>query len=266
MLTSVHNTAPQKHRDSLNLGFLCQSLLRLNGGHLLKVKCCFAGSYPQQAVYPQQSTAPVYPPAMQMSPQAPPYTDTPPAYSEVTIAFIYYIINTINSRSVTVLNLSFHLCVCRYTSPDMCFHLRCLVSCLRCPLPTLVLRCLCPCSHTCLLGQWARMSPWLTIPWEPCTPLVQQWWWKAALMLVLASQQAAVFPSQWVSTEFNDLKEPEWLQLGRCWDAVSSYVCQIRTWSALYQCLCLFLPFSSPHLLDIPPMQLSWLPCRVPML
>lgn len=52
-----------------------------------KVKCCFAGSYPQQAVYPQQSTAPVYPPAMQMSPQAPPYTDTPPAYSEVTIAF-----------------------------------------------------------------------------------------------------------------------------------------------------------------------------------
>uniref|UniRef100_A0A671VDU9 DAZ-associated protein 2 n=1 Tax=Sparus aurata TaxID=8175 RepID=A0A671VDU9_SPAAU len=41
------------------------------------------GSYPQQAVYPQQSTAPVYPPAMQMSPQAPPYTDTPPAYSEI---------------------------------------------------------------------------------------------------------------------------------------------------------------------------------------
>lgn len=46
----------------------------------------FAGSYPQQAVYSQQSTAPVYSPAMQMSPQAPPYTDTPPAYSEVTIA------------------------------------------------------------------------------------------------------------------------------------------------------------------------------------
>lgn len=41
------------------------------------------GSYPQQTVYPQQSTAPVYPPAMQMSPQAPPYTDTPPAYSEI---------------------------------------------------------------------------------------------------------------------------------------------------------------------------------------
>lgn len=34
-------------------------------------------------MYPQQSTAAVYPPAMQMSPQAPPYTDTPPAYSEV---------------------------------------------------------------------------------------------------------------------------------------------------------------------------------------
>ncbi|XP_058498600.1 DAZ-associated protein 2 [Solea solea] len=41
------------------------------------------GSYPQQSVYPQQSSAPVYPPAMQMSPQAPPYTDTPPAYSEI---------------------------------------------------------------------------------------------------------------------------------------------------------------------------------------
>ncbi|KAF3861088.1 hypothetical protein F7725_001343 [Dissostichus mawsoni] len=41
------------------------------------------GSYPQQSVYPQQSTAPGYPPAMQMSPQAPPYTDTPPAYSEI---------------------------------------------------------------------------------------------------------------------------------------------------------------------------------------
>nr|XP_057907712.1 DAZ-associated protein 2 [Doryrhamphus excisus] len=41
------------------------------------------GSYPQQSVYPQQNTAPVYPPAMQMSPQAPPYTDTPPAYSEI---------------------------------------------------------------------------------------------------------------------------------------------------------------------------------------
>lgn len=50
---------------------------------MLKVKCCSAGSYPQQAVYPQQSSAPVYPPAMQMSPQAPPYTDTPPAYSEI---------------------------------------------------------------------------------------------------------------------------------------------------------------------------------------
>lgn len=51
-----------------------------------KVKLCVAGSYPQQTVYPQQSSAPVYPSAMQMSPQAPPYSDTPPAYSEVTAA------------------------------------------------------------------------------------------------------------------------------------------------------------------------------------
>lgn len=43
-------------------------------------------------MYPQQSTAPVYPPAMQMSPQAPPYTDTPPAYSEVTIQLIRHTI------------------------------------------------------------------------------------------------------------------------------------------------------------------------------
>lgn len=43
------------------------------------------GSYPQQAVYPQQSTAPIYPPAMQVQPtQAPPYSDAPPAYSEVS--------------------------------------------------------------------------------------------------------------------------------------------------------------------------------------
>lgn len=46
---------------------------------------CITGSYPQQTVYPQQSSAPIYPPAMQVSPQAPPYTDAPPAYSEVTI-------------------------------------------------------------------------------------------------------------------------------------------------------------------------------------
>lgn len=42
-----------------------------------------AGSYPQQAVYPQQSTAPVYPPAMQV-PQVSQYPDAPPPYSEVT--------------------------------------------------------------------------------------------------------------------------------------------------------------------------------------
>ncbi|KAI7793830.1 DAZ-associated protein 2 [Triplophysa rosa] len=41
------------------------------------------GSYPQQAVYPQQSTAPVYPPAMQVQPQVSPYPDAPPPYSEV---------------------------------------------------------------------------------------------------------------------------------------------------------------------------------------
>ncbi|KAG7281130.1 hypothetical protein CRUP_027667, partial [Coryphaenoides rupestris] len=41
------------------------------------------GSYPQQPLYPQQSSAPIYPPAMQVSPQAPPYTDAPPAYSEI---------------------------------------------------------------------------------------------------------------------------------------------------------------------------------------
>lgn len=115
------------------------------------------------------------------------------------------IVNTCSKRMIIVFNLTFPLCVCRYTSPDMCFHLRCLVSCHRCPLPTLVLRCSCPCSHICLLGRWVRMSPWLTTPWELFTPLVQQWWWMAALMPVLASQQAAVFPSQWVSTEFNDL-------------------------------------------------------------
>uniref|UniRef100_A0A672MGG5 DAZ-associated protein 2 n=1 Tax=Sinocyclocheilus grahami TaxID=75366 RepID=A0A672MGG5_SINGR len=40
------------------------------------------GSYPQ-AVYPQQSTAPVYPPAMQVPPQVSPYADAPPPYSEV---------------------------------------------------------------------------------------------------------------------------------------------------------------------------------------
>lgn len=91
------------------------------------------------------------------------------------------------------------VCVCRYTSPDMCFHLRCLVRCLRCRLTTLVLRCLCPCSHPWPSDRWARMSPWLITPWEPCTRLVQQWWWTAASMLVLASQQAAASPSQWVS-------------------------------------------------------------------
>lgn len=90
--------------------------------------------------------------------------------------------------------------VCRYTSPDMCFHLRCLASCLRCPLHILVLRCTCPCSHTCLLAQWVRMYPWLTIPWELCTLLAPRWWWMVALILGLASQQAAALVSRWVSS------------------------------------------------------------------
>lgn len=150
--------------------------------------------------------------------------------------------DTVNTP-VTVLSgfkpLSVHLCVCRYTSPDMCFHLRCLVRCLRCPLPTLVLRCLCPCSHLWLLGQWARMSPWLTIPWARCTRLVQQWWWKAALILVLASQQAAACPSQWVSTKLGDLKETHRWQLGFCWNALSSHPMSV------YVCAC-FSPSLAP--------------------
>lgn len=140
------------------------------------VKSFIAGSYPQQAVYPQQSTAPVYPPAMQMSPQAPPYTDTPPAYSEVTNPYLSQMMNTVKTRTYIYKqkkNLFSVLCVSRYTSPDMCFHLRCLVRCLRCPLPILVLRCICPCSHICQLGQWARMSPWLIIQWEQSTRMVQ---------------------------------------------------------------------------------------------
>ncbi|KAG5838188.1 DAZ-associated protein 2 [Anguilla rostrata] len=40
-------------------------------------------SYPAQAVYPQQTNAALYPPGMQASPQAPPYTDSPPSYSEI---------------------------------------------------------------------------------------------------------------------------------------------------------------------------------------
>lgn len=87
--------AKNKKNHSVSLWFLRQSLVRLKDVHFLKVKCCFSGSYPQQSVYPQQSTAPVYPSAMQMSPQAPPYTDTPPAYSEVTNTFIYHLIQTV---------------------------------------------------------------------------------------------------------------------------------------------------------------------------
>lgn len=63
------------------------------------VKSFIAGSYPQQAVYPQQSSAPVYPPAMQMSPQAPPYTDTPPAYSEVTNPYLSQMMSRVKTRT-----------------------------------------------------------------------------------------------------------------------------------------------------------------------
>lgn len=107
------HSAKKTHHHSLNLGFLGQSLLRLKDNHLLKVKCCFAGSYQQQAVYPQQSSAPVYPPAMQMSPQAPPYTDTPPAYSEVTITFICHMITQYSQWTV----LTFHFCCLQIYQP-----------------------------------------------------------------------------------------------------------------------------------------------------
>ncbi|KAJ8409193.1 hypothetical protein AAFF_G00242140 [Aldrovandia affinis] len=40
-------------------------------------------SYPAQAVYPQQTNAALYPQAMQPSPQAPPYAEAPPSYSEI---------------------------------------------------------------------------------------------------------------------------------------------------------------------------------------
>ncbi|XP_036387999.1 DAZ-associated protein 2-like [Megalops cyprinoides] len=39
--------------------------------------------YPQQTAYPQQATAPLYPTTAQVSPQAPPYSDSPPTYSEI---------------------------------------------------------------------------------------------------------------------------------------------------------------------------------------
>ncbi|XP_048873568.1 DAZ-associated protein 2 [Brienomyrus brachyistius] len=40
-------------------------------------------SYPQQAVYPPQPGTALYPPGMQVSPQAPPYSEAPPSYSEI---------------------------------------------------------------------------------------------------------------------------------------------------------------------------------------
>uniref|UniRef100_W5MBI6 DAZ-associated protein 2 n=1 Tax=Lepisosteus oculatus TaxID=7918 RepID=W5MBI6_LEPOC len=45
---------------------------------------CVSGSYPQQQAYPpQQTSAAIYPPGMQVPSQAPPYSDAPPAYSEI---------------------------------------------------------------------------------------------------------------------------------------------------------------------------------------
>lgn len=107
-----------------------------------------------------------------------------------------------------------HLFLCRYTSPDMCFHPRYLVRCLRCPLTTLVLRCSCPCSSTCQWDQWARASPWPTTSWEPCTRLAQRWWWREALMLAHASGQAVVFPFQWVSSQMTFLtSQIDWIPI-----------------------------------------------------
>ncbi|XP_036389189.1 DAZ-associated protein 2 [Megalops cyprinoides] len=40
-------------------------------------------AYPAQAVYPPQTNPALYPTAMQVSPQAPPYADAPPSYSEI---------------------------------------------------------------------------------------------------------------------------------------------------------------------------------------
>lgn len=44
---------------------------------------------------------------MQMSPQAPPYTDTPPAYSEVTISTFMYPVGTQYSQGASLIQLCF---------------------------------------------------------------------------------------------------------------------------------------------------------------
>lgn len=93
------------------------------------------GSYPQQAVYPPQSTAPVYPPAMQMSPQAPPYTDTPPAYSEVTVASAY------------------ESCHCSQLSQQVNWK----STCLSADIPAQI------CASTS--GAWSAASDVLSLPW-----------------------------------------------------------------------------------------------------
>lgn len=54
--------------------------------------------------------------------------------------------------------------------------------------------------------------------------------------------------------------------LGYC--VILSYVwrTEYSKFVKLFSSLSLFVLISSPHLLDIPRMQLSWLPCRVPTL
>lgn len=48
---------------------------------------CLPGQYPTQPTYPVQPPGnPVYPQTLHL-PQAPPYTDAPPAYSEVLLVY-----------------------------------------------------------------------------------------------------------------------------------------------------------------------------------
>lgn len=58
---------------------------------------------------------------MQMSPQAPPYTDTPPAYSEVTIAFKWHMITqlilAVNSFKPVFSSLCLQIYQPRYVLP-----------------------------------------------------------------------------------------------------------------------------------------------------
>lgn len=61
---------------------LCAILVALYGRQRAFLSC-FPGQYPTQPTYPVQPPGnPVYPQTLHL-PQAPPYTDAPPAYSEV---------------------------------------------------------------------------------------------------------------------------------------------------------------------------------------